>query len=247
MRNKSKLWILMLIISLLISQPITTKAETTRTLTDNQKEIANTLARICTDNWDTYGVLPSVCIAQAFVESTLGKNCSGNNLWGIRQGKEQYATLEDGVIRYLQVINNGYYENAPFLTDYRAQISEILAGGYCQPVGDYYEDATWIIENYGLAQYDQPLFEELNKRERKTLQNGEFYMQHNEQLPTNVIAVDTNVIPEGSAVCVYVDDVLYGIYDVVPAETNSHEIISINDINAQDATCSIVVYENAKG
>lgn len=216
MKNKNIIWSLMLIISLLIYQPITTNAATTRTLTDNQKEIANTLAKICTENWDTYGVLPSVCIAQAFVESSLGKNCAGNNLWGIRKGKERYETLEDGVIRYLQVINNGYYEDAPFLTDYKAQISEILEGGYCQPVGDYYEDAVWIIENYDLTQYDQPLFDELERREKEVTQNEEYNMQYDDRSTNNMIDTDVIIIQEGLLVRFYINNMLYKICYVIP-------------------------------
>ena len=123
-------------------------------LSDSQKQRAYTIARVCINEWDRYGVLPSVAIAQAMVESTLGKYCSGNNLWGIASGAISYDSLESGVYGYLKVINNGCYGSAPFTRDSSSQINKILSGGYCVPVGEYYENATWIIDHYGLERFD---------------------------------------------------------------------------------------------
>ena len=123
-------------------------------LSEVQKQRAYTIARICINEWDTYGVLPSVAIAQAMVESTLGKHCSGNNLWGIASGAISYDSLESGVYGYLKVINNGCYGSAPFTRDSSSQINKILSGGYCVPVGEYYENAMWIINHYGLERFD---------------------------------------------------------------------------------------------
>lgn len=123
----------------------------------NQQRNAETIAKICVDNWKKYGCLPSVAIAQAFVESTLGKHCpsGSNNLWGICSGAVRYDSIEDGVYGYMRVINNGYYKGAPHCKDYSTQISRILAGGYCTPVGDYYSNAIWTIEHYQLYEYDK--------------------------------------------------------------------------------------------
>ena len=44
-------------------------------LSTDQQQRAYTIARICIKEWKTYGVLPSVAIAQAMKESTLGKHC----------------------------------------------------------------------------------------------------------------------------------------------------------------------------
>lgn len=123
----------------------------------NQQKNAETIARICVENWEKYGCLPSVAIAQAFVESTLGKHCpsGSNNLWGICSGAVSYSSIEDGVYGYMRVINNGYYKGAPHCKDYSTQISRILAGGYCTPVGDYYSNAIWTIEHYQLYEYDK--------------------------------------------------------------------------------------------
>lgn len=122
--------------------------------TDQQKR-AYTIAKVCIKEWKNYGVLPSVAIAQAMQESTLGKHCSGNNLWGICSGVVNYDSLESGVYGYLRVINNGCYGSAPFTKDASSQISKILAGGYCVPVGDYYNNVMWIINKYGLERFDK--------------------------------------------------------------------------------------------
>lgn len=123
-------------------------------LSSAQNSRAHTIARICIKEWKNYGVLPSVAIAQAMVESTLGKHCSGNNLWGICSGGVSYSSLESGVYAYMKVINNGHYGSAPFTKDSSSQIRKILNGGYCVPVGNYYSNATWIIKHYGLERFD---------------------------------------------------------------------------------------------
>lgn len=120
-----------------------------------QQQRAYTIARVCIKEWKNYGVLPSVAIAQAMQESTLGKYCRGNNLWGICSGAVHYSSLESGVYGYLRVINNGCYGSAPFAKDASSQISKILAGGYCVPVGNYYNDVMNIINKYGLERFDK--------------------------------------------------------------------------------------------
>ena len=123
-------------------------------LSTNQQQRAYTIAKVCIKEWKNYGVLPSVAIAQAMQESTLGKHCSGNNLWGICSGAVYYDSLESGVYGYLKVINNGCYGSAPFTRDASSQISKILDGGYCVPVGNYYSNVMWIINKYDLERFD---------------------------------------------------------------------------------------------
>lgn len=135
-------------------QEINVKSIKLHGLSNTQKQRAYTIAEICVKEWKQYGVLPSVAIAQAMQESTLGKHCNGNNLWGIKSGAVYYDSLESGVYGYLKVINNGCYGTAPFTKNASSQISKILAGGYCTPVGDYYSNVMWIINKYGLERFD---------------------------------------------------------------------------------------------
>lgn len=124
-------------------------------LSNAQEQRAYTIASICIKEWDKYGVLPSVAIAQAMIESTLGEHCSGYNLWGIASGKVRYSSLSEGVYGYLRVINNGCYGTAPFTKNPSDQIRKILNGGYCVPAGNYYNDAMWVINHYQLRKFDR--------------------------------------------------------------------------------------------
>lgn len=124
-------------------------------LSQAQKNRAYTIANICIKEWKRYGVLPSTAISQAMVESTLGKHCRGYNLWGIKSGSVSYSSLEAGVYAYMRVINNGCYGTAPFTRSSSSQIRKILNGGYCVPIGNYYKNATWIVNKYKLKKFDK--------------------------------------------------------------------------------------------
>lgn len=184
LKNSKKWRILSLVLALVIGIIIpcdVVYAKSPRKFTKSQQRNADRIAEVCIKEWETYGVLPSIAIAQAFIESTLGDHCRGYNLWGIRSGAVTYSSLENGIYGYLKVINNGYYPNAPFQTDYKAQIRKILDGGYCQPEGAYYSKALWTVREYNLTKYDTELFkvleankkkkeEETKKRKRKKLE-----------------------------------------------------------------------------
>ena len=109
------------------TQPLYTRVRSVKLhgLSEAQKQRAYTIAEITVKEWKKYGVLPSVAIAQAMQESTLGEYCSGNNLWGICSGAVHYDSLESGVYGYLRVINNGCYGSAPFTKDASSQIKVI--------------------------------------------------------------------------------------------------------------------------
>ena len=140
--------ILGLIFSMMMSTPC-------KALSKDQWKRADIIAEVAAENWEEYGVLPSVAVGQAFIESTLGKHCSGNNLWGINSGAEHYLSLESGTMRYLKVINNGCYPGAPFETNYNKQITKIISGGYCEPAGPYISNVVWSIEHYNFDRYDK--------------------------------------------------------------------------------------------
>lgn len=112
-----------------------------KALTKEQWKQADIIAEVTAENWNEYGVLPSVAVSQAFI--------------GIASGAESYNSLENGVLRYLSVINNGCYPGAPFERDYKKQIRKILDGGYCEPEGYYYSNILWSIKNYHFYRYDK--------------------------------------------------------------------------------------------
>jgi flagellum-specific peptidoglycan hydrolase FlgJ len=129
------------------------------TLTGTMKTNADNLAKACVENYEEYGVLPSVCIGQAFIESHIGVDHSQTdyNWWGIASCNIGYSTFNDGVIGYLSTINNGYYSNAPFNTDPYSTISAIAPNYASSPT--YQQDVTWAINNYNLTAYDDYLFD----------------------------------------------------------------------------------------
>lgn len=139
-------------------------------LTGKQQKRANAIIKVCTDKYAKYGVLPSVCIGQAILESGLGNHCSGNNYWGLNCGRTKYSSLKNGTLAYLRCINNGYYKKAPFQKNYRKQVRYIVNGGYCASPSNYFRTCTSIIRKYNLKKYDKEMFKELKERKQEKLE-----------------------------------------------------------------------------
>lgn len=116
---------------ILFMNPMTVFAKSTE-LTEKQKETASKVAEVVSGNWEEYGVLPSVAVAQTFAESSLGVNqVRSNNLCGLRPGGEYSScrNLNDGIHAYLKVLNNGLYDKALHKKNYKLQLQKILEGG----------------------------------------------------------------------------------------------------------------------
>lgn len=240
-------------------------------LSKSQRNIADTIAEVTAENWDKYGVLPSVAVAQAFVESSLGDHKPHKynyNLWGIKSGAVWYDTIEEGTYGYMRVINNGYYKNAPFTKDYKLQLKRILAGGYCKPVGDYYSQAMYGYNNYNFEKYDEKMFNDWKKekqrrraqrrkarrekikalREAKRISKfSETYtLVYDELVPYNSVEVDKNIIKSGTIAII--DDLqIKGIYDVKPSKKIKGLTIKINNPSMDGMKVKIEVKEHAKG
>lgn len=178
-------------------------------LTERQKAVADKIAENTADNWKKYGVLPSVAVTQAFIESSLGVNqVKPNNLFGIRPGGVRYSSytsLEGGINAYLDVLNDARYEKALHKKDYRTQLREILAGGYYGEddggtVEEYYEDCVNSIEKYGFDEYDKELFRRLHKQsERKRMAKWDktYTLCYDGTLKEHEIRVDKKIINGG--------------------------------------------------
>lgn len=124
-------------------------------LDDEQRAIAERITEICTENWEEYGVLPSVCIAQAYMESHVGKHCYENNLWGLYGGYTSFDSLDEGIYEYLEIINNGRYDDALYHIDPSYQLNAIYDGGYCTSSRDHYVGGCiWIVDSFDLTKYD---------------------------------------------------------------------------------------------
>ena len=197
-----------------------------------QQSNADRIAAVVSAHWEEYGCLPSVAVAQAMQESSLGEHCSGNNLWGIASGAEKYDSLEDGAIRYMEVINNGCYKGAPFQTDWRIQIRKILDGNYCVPEGKYESYVHTIITKYNLEKYDDEMFAEIERRKeeerlkkeeaakkkrvkKQTTKEFTFVYDPEKKVLENQLLTCESVIPSGVIALDY-NNTFLGYFDVKP-------------------------------
>ncbi len=133
---------------------------------ETQKRVDQIYDTVSTEkNWETYGSLPSVCIAQAFVESGIGNAGRANNLWGLGGGRYSYKSLKKGVYAYMQCINKSYYTRygSTDTKSWKKQIRAILKGGYCVPAYGYYNKVARVIKAYGLVKYDKKMFKEIKE------------------------------------------------------------------------------------
>ena len=230
------IWLLLILtIACLLSRSVS------QALTDEQTKNMKRIANVVASEWDTYGVLPSVAVAQAYLESQLGLTAPSFNLWGIQSGAERYQSLEEGIYRYMSVINNGHYPGAPFERNWRIQIKKILDGNYCVPEGNYYNNAVWTIETLGLERYDRELFKGIDKPKH----TDRTIVRHSESLKNNQVAVSPNIAAKGS-ICIYHHFELVGIFDVVSRPLPDNVIMLPSSVSA-GKRCTLKVYEEAAG
>lgn len=239
----------------------------TKKLSKAQQQRADFIARVVSENWETYGVLPSVAVVQACNESSLGVHCSGNNLWGILSGAVTYPSLEAGCYGYMRVVTNtNYYKNVTFQKDYHVQLRHILDGGYCQPEGAYYANCMQLYADYGFAKYDQEMFQKQKeerrkerlrkkrirlrkKREKKRKEEqGKIYsIIYDPTVPEHCAVVNTKVFTKGTINIIY-DHMMIGIYDVQPTDIGDEKyIIRINDPAYDGKAVTLDVHEEAVG
>ena len=145
-------------------------AEAMLKFSKNQQKTVDTIYSVVSKekNWKKYGSLPSVCIAQAYVESGIGEAGNRNNLWGINGGRSSYKTLKQGIYAYMEVINKSFYTryNATDTKDWKKQITRILKGGYCVPASGYYAKVARVIKAYGLKKYDKKMLKDIEKAKK---------------------------------------------------------------------------------
>lgn len=183
-------------------------------LTSSRKDTADAIADICIEEWDTYGILPSVAVAQAFVESGLGSG--GSNLFGVN-GCSGLGPVS-ATYRYLQCLHNEYFKGkAAWKDSPEEQMYYILERGfYCEgeyPYGRYYYNVLGSIDRYGWRKYDRTLEERLRVREKKARQKKERRNRNfRQQMPFKIVFSDkirigecmcnSLYIPKGSTVII---------------------------------------------
>ena len=129
-----------------------------------------------------YGVLASLTIAQAILETGWGKASVGNNIFGIKAGGswtggsvsartrewngKAYVTITAAFRAYASIAasiedhaallaGNSRYKNIIGCTDYKQVCRYIQADGYATDPG-YASKLISLIEQYGLHQFDAP-------------------------------------------------------------------------------------------
>lgn len=219
-------------------------------LDSEQRNVADRIAAVANAEWETYGVLPSVAVAQAYCESQLGKaRYNGWNMWGIGGvgSSFYYESVEDGTYGYLRTINNGYYGSAPFTTNAYSQISKILYGGYCPGSEEtYISNVMWTINTYGLSKYDEELRNRLIKEKIDEVKTKTFKCVYDKKVKTTEIEIDNRLIKKGS-VCLYFKGCLDGIYDVKKNSRQKGRVIRINNKDLDGKRVKLMFYPNAKG
>lgn len=203
----------------------------TRKLVKSQQKVADEIARVTDKYYEKYGVLPSVAVAQAFEESTLGERKSNtHNYHGLASGGLSYSSLEDGVIGYLKCVNNeNYFHNVAFIKDYKKQLHRILDGGnYCSPPGNYVNECVWAIKTYGWQKYDRKLFKRLDRekkaKELEKLRSQEFTLKYSTEVNANECLVSKKLADKGT-VAIWIEDTLMCIYDVRVADIPDDVIV----------------------
>lgn len=248
--------VIVLMVLIILNPSTATEATAKTTLSKNQKKTADRIAGIAGKEWEKYGVLPSVAVTQAFIESSLGKNqVRPNNLWGIRPRGEysSYESIEGGVYGYLRVLNNGRYDKALFKTDYRRQIWLILQGGYYGEddggtVEEYYRNCINSIDKYGFDKYDKSLLLQIKKEEkekkRKKKWRKTYTLIYDATLAEHEAKVDKKIIKKG-ALKIWKDNEMKGIFDVVKGQKGFNISVPYSELEGMEV--NIEVLEDAKG
>ncbi|NOV00177.1 glycoside hydrolase family 73 protein [Paenibacillus planticolens] len=126
-------------------------------------------------NMREFGILASVTLAQAILESGWGSHAPGNNLFGIKGSGQQQATQEFIYGKWIQIVDgfrvyeswadsirdhslllaqNQRYKNALNERNYQIASKEIQCAGYATDP-KYADKLIQIIEGSDLTRFDQ--------------------------------------------------------------------------------------------
>lgn len=131
-------------------------------------------------SYNEYGVLPSVTIAQAILESGWGQSSIGNNIFGIKAGDNwtgkvqnvptyeqnpdgssyqiyanfrDYDSIADSIKDHGKLFTQDFYQPVIDATNYVDACRAVKNCGYATAV-DYADSLINVIESYGLNQWD---------------------------------------------------------------------------------------------
>lgn len=214
-------------------------------LTKHQQEVADIVAQVTIDNFDTYHIYPALTVGIAMQESSLGVHCPSYNLFGIKSGKEHYSSYKEATVRVLNVLNNGYYPTIPNNADYK-ECAKKLNGVYCVGDADYHNKLIKHIEKYNFTKYNEKLSKIQAKKRLKKLRNQKFKVIVDKSLKDTEVLMNKEVAGKCNTVTIYNENVLVGIYDIKIRDTIGTNTIAINNTDVTSGKITMRFY-NAKG
>lgn len=140
-------------------------------------DFINEIKQGAIDTYNEYGILPSLTLAQAILETGWGQSRIGNNIFGIKgswNGKSQtvstqeyengryvtknatfrdYDTVSQSIIDHAQLLNNDRYQEVPKAKNYVEASRAVHRAGYATDPS-YSDKLIDIIESFGLDQWD---------------------------------------------------------------------------------------------
>ena len=156
-----------------------TKQYKEKPMTENQSKFIDSVAPAAQRVAASSGVMPSIILAQAALESGWGKSSIGNNLFGIKAGKNwkgatksvgtheyeggkrvnvtaafrDYGSIDESIADHSKLLQNKRYSAVRAAGNYREAAQALQAAGYATDP-KYAQKLIQIIEQYGLDQYD---------------------------------------------------------------------------------------------
>ena len=135
--------------------------------TDN---FINKIAPLAVEDMKKTGVLASLTIAQAILESGWGQSTLAkqhNNLFGIKANStwngesvslrgsnwRAYGSWDESILDHSKLLQGTRYTKVLKAKDYKEACEEVRLAGYCTE-GDYSQKLIKLIEQYDLAKYD---------------------------------------------------------------------------------------------
>ena len=149
-------------------------------ISGNNLDFINRIKAGAVESYNKYGVLPSLTIAQAILESGWGKHSIGNNIFGIKAGSgwngkvkrvktseqrsdgsyyqiyanfRDYDSVDESIIDHAKLLTGDRYKRVIAATNYKDACQAVRACGYATSL-NYSKNLINIIEQYGLNQWD---------------------------------------------------------------------------------------------
>jgi hypothetical protein len=153
----------------------------TGTMFTSDNDFINKVAPGALRGYTEGGILPSLTIAQAILESNYGKQSIGNNIFGVKatddwKGKRRmsgtqeyfngkmgqynlefrdYDSIEDSIADHNKILQLSRYAKVRTARDYKEAARAVAEGGYAT-APDYASELIRVMDEHELYKYDKP-------------------------------------------------------------------------------------------